>query len=97
VGNIAPVGTATAGAGLWGQLDMAGEMAEWTLDWYAPYVDPCTDCADFAAGILANRVFRGGNFGFTIPSSLLLPPDRGLFFPSSGRGDDVGFRCARAP
>jgi formylglycine-generating enzyme len=44
--DIAPVGTATLGAGLWGQLDMAGELFEWNLDWYyAIYVDPCTDCA----------------------------------------------------
>ena len=32
VANIAPVGTATLGAGLWGQLDLAGNMWEWNLD-----------------------------------------------------------------
>jgi formylglycine-generating enzyme required for sulfatase activity len=53
--NIAPVGTATMGAGRWGQFDLAGELWEWNLDWYRvvifscgrdpPYQDVCTDCA----------------------------------------------------
>ncbi|HEV3191567.1 MAG TPA: formylglycine-generating enzyme family protein, partial [Polyangiaceae bacterium] len=59
--NIAPVGHTTRGAGLWGQLDLAGNMWQWNLDWYASYVDPCTDCADLTAS--TNRVVRGGNFG----------------------------------
>jgi sulfatase modifying factor 1 len=44
--NIAPVGTATLGAGAWGQLDMGGELLEWNLDAYSSsYPNPCTDCA----------------------------------------------------
>jgi hypothetical protein len=42
--DLAPVGTATLGAGQWGQLDLAGCLSEWTLDWYAPHVQPCVDC-----------------------------------------------------
>ncbi len=34
IGNIAPVGTATLGAGLWLQLDLAGSVSEWNLDWF---------------------------------------------------------------
>jgi formylglycine-generating enzyme required for sulfatase activity len=30
--SIAPVGTATKGAGLWGQLDLVGDVYEWALD-----------------------------------------------------------------
>src|SRR5580692_1285282 len=45
--NIAPVGYASLGLGNWRQLDLAGEVYEWTLDAYAEYVDPCVDCAYF--------------------------------------------------
>ncbi len=44
--NLAPVGSAGAGAGRWGQLDMAGELSAWVLDAYAAsYPDPCVNCA----------------------------------------------------
>jgi formylglycine-generating enzyme len=70
VANIAPVGYAAQGAGLWGQLDLAGDVFEWNLDWYATYVDPCTDCADFATP--PARVLRGGAFYYFAPT---LPPE----------------------
>src|SRR5262249_38959581 len=46
VANIAPVGSAPLGAGRWGHLDLVGEVEEWMLDIPAPYVTPCTDCAN---------------------------------------------------
>src|SRR6202142_2912386 len=42
--NIAPVGAATLGVATWGQLDMAGELYEWTLGWNWTPPDPCTNC-----------------------------------------------------
>ncbi|MGA3123092.1 MAG: SUMF1/EgtB/PvdO family nonheme iron enzyme [Polyangiaceae bacterium] len=70
--NIAPVGTATLGAGYWGQLDMAGEVFEWNLDGYATYVDPCTNCANLTTTL--PRVLPGG-YSFA-PASSLLPTYR---------------------
>jgi len=102
VANIAPVGTATLGAGLWGQLDLAGEVYEWNLDWDGTYVDPCTDCANLMAAPAPTppasyRVVRGGSFFFFVdPASYLLPPSRGGV-PPAGRGGLIGFRCARRP
>jgi sulfatase modifying factor 1 len=91
--NIAPVGTATLGGGFWGQLDMAGEVFEWNLDWYAPYVDPCVDCASLSSTTV--RVIRGGNYGGT---SLNLQSANRDFFEDPGDHDSViGFRCARSP
>jgi formylglycine-generating enzyme required for sulfatase activity len=90
--NIAPVGTATLGAGRWGHFDLAGSLAEWNLDWYAPYVSPCTDCVfltDFSY-----RIVRGGKFGPDLSNLLVTsrdgdtPPTRNSFY---------GARCARTP
>jgi sulfatase modifying factor 1 len=90
------VGTATLGAGLWGQLDLSGDVWEWNLDWYAPYADPCTDCADLTAS--SNRTMRGGD-GWNQYSPAV--PFRGYDTPTrrfNGPYDNgVGFRCARAP
>ena len=58
--GIAPVGSASAGAGRWGQLDMAGEVWEWNLDRFASYADPCADCANLISSPYA--VLRGGSF-----------------------------------
>ncbi len=92
VANIAPVGTATQGAGRWGQLDLAGDVWEWTLDWFAPYVAPCLDCANFTAG--TSRVTRSG--AFNDPSALLLSAYRNYDSPTDRYLSDA-FRCARAP
>jgi formylglycine-generating enzyme required for sulfatase activity len=91
VTNIAPVGTATLGAGLWGQLDLAGNVWQWNLDWYATYAS-CTDCAYLTPG--SDRVFRGGSFDHA--ALLLLPTSHDIGAPT-GRGDNIGFRCARSP
>ena len=50
--GLAPVGTATSGAGRWGQLDLAGEIWEWNLDWKQTYVNPCTDCVNLTPATL---------------------------------------------
>jgi formylglycine-generating enzyme required for sulfatase activity len=96
IANIAPVGTATLGAGLWGQLDLIGDLMVWTLDGRAPYVDPCSDCSDLGAiSILAGRVFRGAGFDYHAES--LSPPEDRDFEAPTFRGYYIGFRCARTP
>ncbi len=92
VTNIAPVGTATLGAGLWGQLDLEGNLWQWVLDRGATYVDPCTDCAYLTGS--SDQVVRGEPF--PVPASSLLPPTR-AYDPATFRADTGGFRCARAP
>jgi formylglycine-generating enzyme required for sulfatase activity len=91
VSPIAPVGTTVLGAGLWGQLDLAGEVWEWALDWYAPYT-ACVDCADTTAA--TSMAIRGGEFDY--PPSYMLPPYRNYFRPTARFGY-IGFRCARSP
>jgi formylglycine-generating enzyme required for sulfatase activity len=94
VTNIAPVGTATLGAGLWGQLDLAGNMWEWTLDWNAPYVNPCSDCAYLSQGS-SGRVVRGGDY--LDAASLIVSPSSPGSDPPAQRSGSSGFRCARTP
>jgi formylglycine-generating enzyme required for sulfatase activity len=95
VENIAPVGAATLGAGLWGQLDLEGNLYQWVLDWYAAtYVDPCTDCAEVADTGVMNRVVRGARYDDA--ASAMIPSRRG-FRSATTRGAGVGFRCARTP
>jgi formylglycine-generating enzyme required for sulfatase activity len=83
-----------AGDGRWGQADLAGLRGEWTLDWLADYVDPCTDCANLSrlGASPSSRAVRGySHVGTDSPPHLL----------TSVRADDSygwnGFRCARAP
>jgi formylglycine-generating enzyme required for sulfatase activity len=92
VTSIAPVGTATLGAGLWGQLDLVGDMNEWNLDTWGSYANPCTDCANLTAA--SYRMVRGDNFAGDV-SGLRV---RGIFDNSADlRSAYYGFRCARTP
>jgi formylglycine-generating enzyme required for sulfatase activity len=89
--GVAPLGTTTLGAGLWGQFDLAGELFEWNLDWwYEAYVTPCTDCANLSSA--NDRVVRGGEF-----YGGLGPTPTSFRFDNTGRDYNLGFRCARTP
>ena len=94
VANLAPVGKAAQGSGLWGQLDLGGNLEEWNLDDYVvPYAPgQCTDCAYLTAS--PHRVLRGGNF--LEAAATLLPPYRDASAPNA-RSGYYGFRCARVP
>ena len=99
---VAPVGTAVAGVGLYGQLDLAGDEWQWTSDWYASYGTPCVNCAQLVPS--STRVVRGENFGGGNPPAMyMVPTYRGQGdVPSgdagvTGRYDVIGFRCARTP
>jgi formylglycine-generating enzyme required for sulfatase activity len=90
--KLAPVGTAQLGAGLWGQLDLGGQVWEWTLDEFAPYVNPCVDCANF--GTSPGKVLRGGDF--TYEASGMASPYRSFAALPDSRNETIGFRCARS-
>jgi formylglycine-generating enzyme required for sulfatase activity len=92
VSNLAPVGVTTRGKGRWGQSDLAGEVQEWNLDWSAPYVNPCTDCASLTSA--SNRVIRGGFFEAALAG--LIASYRSDD-PPSVRDPNIGVRCARTP
>jgi formylglycine-generating enzyme required for sulfatase activity len=92
--NIAPVGSIAAGAGKWGQLDLGGNIWEWTLDWYqAPYGETlCVNCS--AVVPRTTRVVRGG--GYADDAGYLRTSPR-LDRSSDYRDANFGARCARTP
>ncbi len=93
-GQLAPVGTATKGAGRFGQLDLAGEVFEWGLDVVTTYVSPCVDCANVTSSAGSVRAARGGNFS---SSTTDIAPWSREAFPQTERDFILGVRCARVP
>jgi sulfatase modifying factor 1 len=99
--NAAPVGTASAGIGLYGQLDLNGNATEWLLDWLGaaqPYFDPCVDCAALETELY--RTTRGVGFDSNALQQITLQRldswHRDGLTPDT-RTDNLGFRCARSP
>ncbi len=92
VSNIAPVGSASAGNGKYGQADLAGNVWEWTRDAYAPYSPSCANCADTTEpGV---PVLRGG--AFMDPGNYLLSSYRYYVLASDMAHYLYGARCARS-
>ncbi len=91
--NLGPVGSASLGAGMWGQLDLAGMVWEWTLDSYADYANPCLDCAAVPSTATL-RASRGGDFN---RGTTDFPPSRHPDNPADTGAYAYGFRCARTP
>jgi formylglycine-generating enzyme required for sulfatase activity len=81
------VGTHPAGASALGLMDMAGNVEEWTSDWY---VENLAQGAAPAAG--ASHVLRGG--GWLSPPSAARMTARN-WGSSVEAGPNVGFRCAK--
>ena len=91
VNITAPVGSYPKGASTAGVLDLAGNVWEWTADWYAPYTaDEQKDPKGPGSG--TERVVRGGGFNGLKPA-WAKPAYRWKATPD-WRSDGVGFRCA---
>ncbi len=88
----APVGSYPAGASTAGVLDLAGNVWEWTADWYGPYVDDeQADPKGPQSG--KTRVVRGGGFNGLKPA-WAKPAYRWHTVPST-TSHGIGFRCAK--
>jgi eukaryotic-like serine/threonine-protein kinase len=89
-GTVA-VGSLPAGASPYGALDMAGNVYEWTADWFGDYPNSAaTDPIGAASGVY--RVARGGAWNITVTSERTY--SRFALDPGSKDGN-LGFRCAR--
>jgi formylglycine-generating enzyme required for sulfatase activity len=90
-GGVSWAGSRAVGNGRWGHSDLAGNVREWVLDWYAgSYPMPCVNCASLSPDM--NRLSRGGSIGYD--PLYLRTSYRGQDSPGT-RNQYLGFRCAR--
>ncbi|HEX4337902.1 MAG TPA: bifunctional serine/threonine-protein kinase/formylglycine-generating enzyme family protein [Polyangiaceae bacterium] len=89
--GTAPIGSFPAGATREGVLDLAGNVWEWTGDWYGPYgAEPTSNPKGAEAG--KERVVRGGSFNGSM-SQWAKPAYRWKTTPDT-YNHAIGFRCA---
>ena len=83
------VGSLPDGASPYGVMDMAGNVAEWTADWFKAYPG-----SDYQSPYFGEkyRVIRGG--GWFSDEELVRTTERSASSVTLAN-DDVGFRCAR--
>jgi sulfatase modifying factor 1 len=95
-GDTMPVGSFENGRSPYGLYDMAGNVYEWTANWYKPYPRNTEFNAHYGE---KNKIVRGGSWydclsygcGLSAPSY-----NRSRFAPEI-RNKGFGFRCAKNP
>jgi formylglycine-generating enzyme required for sulfatase activity len=95
--ETAPVGSYPRGASPYGVLDMAGNVWEWTADWYsATYYEkaPLRDPLGPETGLW--RVVRGGSWldGVRGRTLVYARSANRYYQPPDAARSDIGFRCA---
>ena len=92
--ELAPIGSFPDGATPEGIYDLAGNVAEWVLDRYAPTYDAGARSDPRGPGVGGSnlRVVRGGSYAQ--PRFRVRGASRGFAEPGERRST-IGFRCAR--
>ncbi len=90
--GIAPVGSYPHNKSYYGAYDMAGNVWEWTADWYQPYPKSIYRSDNFGEKV---KVIRGGGGGIGhYALSYFFRGATRQFAEPDMAGEDVGFRCA---
>lgn len=87
-----PVGAFEKGVSPYGVYDMAGNVSEWTADYFVAYPGAAADADPFFGE--DKRVHRGGGW-FGEQGVELTTFNRNAGPPDVTANDDIGFRCAR--
>jgi formylglycine-generating enzyme len=92
---IEPVGSKPDGKGLWNQLDLAGNVAEYVLDFYLDHYPACDagPCAALDGGPGAERASWGGLYSQQASSLATWKARQGIGMTQHAGGR--GLRCAR--
>jgi formylglycine-generating enzyme required for sulfatase activity len=93
-GGLTDVGTHPEGQSPFGVQDLAGNVNEWTADWYAEGLSRSDVRNPKGPASGDGRVIRGG--GRFEPADRIRSTKRYHAMPDT-RGEDIGFRCARTP
>lgn len=91
--GIVAVGSFPSNASPYGVYDMAGNVWEWTADWYQPYPDSPFSSLEYGEQF---KVVRGGGggIGHYSLSVFFRAALRSPMAPEAS-GDDAGFRCVQ--
>jgi iron(II)-dependent oxidoreductase len=94
--TVMPVGSYEDGASMYGAFDMAGNVLEWTQDWYdRDYYSKSPRKNPKGPATGAYRVVRGGSF--FVEAFDLRPSARFMAWPSFQAYRMIGFRPVREP
>lgn len=94
-----PGGVAALGGGRYGQLDLVGNLAEWTLDFHASAfpANTCVDCVEGSPTRPSPQLYaRGGSFN-DAPAKMRTDTQTSGGDALGSRHLTYGFRCARIP
>lgn len=94
-GDTVPVGSLPDDKSYYGVYDMGGNLTEWTSSWYKPYPGSTLQSRYFGE---IYKVVRGGTGSLEGHYTLGSINSRNSFreyYPPSGKGIDVGFRCVK--
>jgi len=92
--STAPVGQNPSGASPYGVLDMAGNVWEWTNDWYLPYDGNTSPNRDYGEKA---KVIRGASWleGKDETLRVYTRCANRLHAPPNYKSNNIGFRCAK--